>query len=109
STRSNLKPSIIQWSSSDGLNELRTSSSASFLDDIRRMDQSLHRIGTSKSNKNERYINGLENAKHMIEQRVTQTVLTNDLENSTLDKNQYELFVSHYDHELKIQKARENA
>ncbi|CAF4079435.1 unnamed protein product, partial [Rotaria sp. Silwood1] len=45
----------------------------------------------------------------MIEQRVTQTVLTNDLENSTLDKNQYELFVSHYDHELKIQKARENA
>ncbi|CAF2737116.1 unnamed protein product [Rotaria sp. Silwood2] len=106
---SNLKSSAIQWSSSDDLNELRTSSSADFLDDVRRMDQSLQRIGISKPNKNEQYINGLENAKQMIEQRATQTVVNNDVENLTSEKNQYELLLSHYDHELKIQKARENA
>jgi hypothetical protein len=32
-----LKSSIAQWPSSDDQNELRTSSSASFLDDVRRM------------------------------------------------------------------------
>ncbi|CAF0933250.1 unnamed protein product [Rotaria sordida] len=107
STRSTVVNSNLK--SSDGLNELRTSSSASFLDDVRRMDQSLQRIGTSKPNKNEGYINGLENAKQMIEQRATRTGLNNDLENLALEKNQYELVLSHYDHELKIQKARENA
>ncbi|CAF3134177.1 unnamed protein product [Rotaria socialis] len=108
-TSSNVKPSIIQWPSSDSQDELQTSSSAGFLDDVRRMDESLQRLGTSSSKKNERYIDGLANVKQIIEQRVTQTTSDNDLENLPLDKNQYELLLSHYDHELKIQKARENA
>ncbi|CAF5074507.1 unnamed protein product, partial [Rotaria magnacalcarata] len=108
-TTLNVKPSIIQWPSSDSQDELRTSSSAGFLDDVRRMDESLQRLGTSSSKKNERYIDGLENVKQIIEQHVTQITSDNDLENLPLDKNQYELLLSHYEHELKIQKARENA
>ncbi|CAF4433071.1 unnamed protein product, partial [Rotaria magnacalcarata] len=42
--------------SSDSQDELRTSSSAGFLDDVRRMDESLQRLGTSSSKKNERYM-----------------------------------------------------
>ena len=72
-TSSILKPTVAQWPLSDDRNELRASSSADFLNDVRRMvnehiinsskkyqnlllfkDQSLQRIGTS--NKNERYV-----------------------------------------------------
>lgn len=54
STRPTVPNSILK--SSDDRNELRTSSSASFLDDVRRMDRSLQRIGISKPNKNEQYV-----------------------------------------------------
>lgn len=71
-TGSILKSTVAQWPSSDQRNELQTSSSTGFLNDVRRMvsehliypstndhnlpfkDQSLQRIGTS--NKNERYV-----------------------------------------------------
>lgn len=68
---------------------------------------------------------GLENVKQIIEQRVTQTTSDNDIESLAFEKKQYDLLLSQYeffyqifrlvfsmfsyDHELKIQKARENA
>ncbi len=85
-------------------------------------------LNSIKTKKNILFIirNGLENVKQIIEQRVTQTTSDNDLENVTFEKKQYELLLSQYesfcfvlfsidylefsyDHELKIEKARENA
>ncbi|CAF1244144.1 unnamed protein product [Adineta steineri] len=106
---SRLTTTNLTWKTPDDRNELRISASANFLDDVRRMDKSLQRKGTSDPNKNDQYVNGLENVKQILEQRVTRTTSDNELDSLTFEKKQHELLLSHYDHELKIQKARENA
>ncbi|CAF1257709.1 unnamed protein product [Adineta steineri] len=91
----------------------RASTSANFVDDVQRLNKSLQRMSTSdsgsKQHKNDRYMNGLENVKQMIERRATHSAVANDPETAAFEKKQYEVLLGHYDHELKIQKARENA
>ncbi|CAF4482736.1 unnamed protein product [Rotaria sp. Silwood2] len=117
-----LKSSISQWpptssyyeaGNRDDQYEQRASSSAHVFDDVRRLNKNLQRMSTSdngsKQNKNERYVNGLENVKQMIERRVTHSTSGNDSDIAAFEKKQYEILLGHYDHELKIQKARESA
>ncbi|CAF1186519.1 unnamed protein product [Adineta ricciae] len=94
---------------SDNRNELRKSSSTGFLDEVLRLDKNLQRRGTADSKKSEPHVNGLKSVKHLIEQHVAQTPPPNDIESLTFEKKQHDLLLSHYDHELKLQKARENA
>ncbi|UJR22874.1 hypothetical protein I4U23_025903 [Adineta vaga] len=93
----------------DNRNDLRKSSSTGFLDEVLRLDKNLQRRGTVDSKNNEPYVNGLESVKYLIEQHVAQAPSNNDIDSLTFEKKQQELLLSHYDHELKIQKARENA
>ncbi|UJR26063.1 hypothetical protein I4U23_007409 [Adineta vaga] len=93
--------------------DLRASTSASFVDDVRRMNKNLQRMSTSdtgsKQHKTERYKNGLENVKQMIERRATHSIAGDDPDVAAFERRQYNILLGHYDHELKIQKARENA
>ncbi|CAF3594368.1 unnamed protein product [Rotaria sordida] len=116
-----LKSSISQWPPTSSYYEAdnhddqyeQRASSAHVIDDARRLNKNLQRMSISdhgsKQNKNERYVNGLENVKQMIERRVTHSTSGNDPDIATFEKKQYEVLLGHYDHELKIQKARENA
>ncbi|CAF0777241.1 unnamed protein product [Adineta ricciae] len=91
----------------------RASTSAHFVDDVRRLNKSLQRMSTSdtvsKQHNNDRYMNGLENVKEIIERRAARSAVRDDPEVAAFEKKQYEILLGHYDHELKIQKARENA
>ncbi|CAF4456868.1 unnamed protein product, partial [Adineta steineri] len=62
----------------------RASTSANFVDDVQRLNKSLQRMSTSdsgsKQHKNDRYMNGLENVKQMIERRATHSAVANDPE-----------------------------
>ncbi|CAF1351375.1 unnamed protein product [Rotaria magnacalcarata] len=93
--------------------EQRASSSAHLHDDVQRLNKNLRLMSTSdsmpKQNKNERYVSGLENVKQMIERRVAHSNAANDPDAAGFERKQYEVLLGHYDHELKIQKARENA
>ncbi|CAF0946263.1 unnamed protein product, partial [Didymodactylos carnosus] len=89
------------------------SRSSSFVHDMRKMSKSLQNINMSenmsKQTKNEKYMNGLERVKDMLERRVTQSGSDPTETETIVDKKYYELLLGHYDHEIKIQRALENA
>lgn len=108
-TRSTVvKNNVVHWGTPNEPEEIRTSSSADFLDDVRRMDNRVQRLVTTKPNETREYLHGLENVKHMIALRATKSSNDQSDESANVEKKQYELLIGHYDHELKSQKAREN-